>query len=148
MLPIQLDLSLTHFKRPQGDLTVYGTWLLDGTGDRPCLVILRTNEERHPDAIPVVITIDQAWRWSDGEGGLPMGDPEYASHQAQLAGQHLRLTDDVRTVLRIVALVNAHLGDLLSIPPFPREKGNVLGELTITNRSTGETTEVEIPDDV
>lgn len=143
MPPIQLDLSLTHFKRPQGDLTVYGTWLLDGESDRPCMVIMRTNEERHPDAIPVIITLDEAWKWSEEHG-----EPEYTSYQAELAGQNLRLTDDVRTVLRIVALVNAHLGDLLSIPPFPREKGNVLAELTVTNRSTGETTEVEIPDDV
>lgn len=143
MLHQALDLSLTHFKKQRGDLTVYGTWLLDGEDDRPCLVLMRTNDERHAAATPFVITVDNAWRWSE-----EIGDPEYASYQAEQAGKHLRLTDDVRTVLRIVALVNKHLGDLLSIPPFPREKGRALGELTITNRSTGKAIEVEISDDV
>lgn len=143
MLHQALDLSFTHFKKQHGDITVYGTWLFDGNGDRPCLVLMRTNEERHEAARPVVITVDNAWRWSEEHG-----EPEYASWQAEQAGKSLRLTDDVRTVLRIVALVNKHLGDLLSIPPFPREKGRALGELTITDRSTGKAIEVEISDDV
>jgi len=54
-----------------------------------------------------------------------------------------------KTIIRLHGLVTHHLGDLLHIPPYvaPR-KDPIIAEVTVTNRETGKTHEVELTADV
>lgn len=133
-----LDLSRRAFDFQRGNITVIGTWVqLDFRRWRPCLVLVRTGEELREDTWPCVVTVDQAWIWSE-----EIGDPQRAAHQAMAFAQALRLGDTPQTVIRIASLIHDHLGDLLGIPPYQGPDDEPVAEVTITDRATGRTREV------
>ena len=140
---LALDLSKRAWTRERAGLTLIGTWLLNEDRRwRPCMAIVRTGEERSERTFPCIVTMDKAWIWSE-----EVGDAAQAAQMAFQFAQALRLDEDPRTLGRLAILIADHLGDLLSIPPRPPEKGAVIGEVTVTDSATGKEREVELSDD-
>lgn len=138
-----LDLSKRAWTRQRGELALIGTWLFEEQHERyrPCMVLIRAGDIGADMAIPCIVTMDKAWLWSE-----EVGDPEQAAHI--LAGflEALRMTPNKRDVFRVLAMIQDHLGDLLSIPPYsPPDRGDVIAEVTITG-SDGTSREVELLD--
>lgn len=107
------------------------------------MVLIRTGDEYSDHIYPCVITMDKAWIWD-----TVIGDEVLAGET--LAGflDPLRLSPNTSTVVGLFNLIHDHLGDLLTIPPYPREyqDGGVVAEALIINHTTGRNREVEIHD--
>jgi hypothetical protein len=131
-----LDLTRYHWRHEHGDLTVYGTWWLGlDSGPRPCLVLIPTHKQHWEKAIPCVVMMDDAWRWSE-----KIGDPADAARQAFMFARALGLDiNNVQNVFRVRSIINDHLGDLLGIPPMPNSMREmvVIGEVKVTDREGG-----------
>ena len=139
MRPI-LDLTLRHFTRPKGDITLIGSWIEVDGRHRPCLVLIATADEGRETAVPCVVTLDKAWIWSED-----VGDGARAAQIAFSFCEALRLTADPHNIIRVASLIHDHLGDLLAIPPWRAPKvEEAVAEVTITERSSGKTAEVSL----
>jgi hypothetical protein len=142
-----LDLTQRAWTREVGQLTLIGTWLWEEEHQRwrPCMVLMRTGDERSDHFIPCVVTADKAWIWSE-----EIGDPRQAARIAFQFAQALRLDEhSPRVMIGIASLIHDHLDDLLHIPPlaaFDTDQGEVVAEAIITDNRTGQTREVEIRD--
>lgn len=138
-----LDLTQYHFTKARGDLTLFGTWYGDRL--RPCLVVVPTQRISAFLSRPLVIEVDDAWRWNPDD---PDAEPE---HNSRMIGDFLRASgmDDsnVFTRMRVASLVHDHLGDLLRIPPKP-VAAVVVADAIQTDRETGKVTHREIIDRV
>ncbi len=141
----RLDLDRYHWKRDLGEFTLIGTWWIDGQRNSPCMVIIRRGEQTHEHTSPCVIMMDDAWYYSP-----QIGDPKVAATAVMNFLQALRLDPHQFTnVVRIHLMIEDHLGDLLSIPPYSQpDTGDLIAEVTIKDNKTGKTLEVEIKDDV
>lgn len=142
-MPIEVDLDRYHWKRTVGGITLIGTWLVDHQHNRPCMVLLPAGGERHPATVPCIIPIDTAYIFRLDK---VIGDPQAAALAHIQFAKQLRLNEhDPKTLMRLGKLIDDHLGDLLSIPPYIAQKdGEVIGELTVTDRASGSTREIEI----
>lgn len=139
-----IDLSLRHFTHTHGDIFVIGSWVVIDDRHRPCLILIRTGDEANDHCIPCIVTVDSAWIWSED-----IGDPRQAARQAFQMLQALRLNEhDARNAIRVHSIINDHLGDLLTIPPYTPRLSEVVAELVVTDNRTGKTREVEIRDNV
>lgn len=138
-----IDLGRRAWTRHRGPLTLIGTWLRIDERWRPCMAIIRAGDEFSDDVFPCIVTMDKAWIWS-----REVGDEILAGQT--LAGflDPLRLTPDDRTIIWLYNLINDHLQDLLTIPPYLPEQGDVTATISITDHRSGTTREVEIRDDV
>ncbi|WP_421849938.1 hypothetical protein [Oricola sp.] len=168
---MELDLNHYAWRRVRGDITLIGTWLIDGERNRPCMVLIPTNGERHEATVPCIVPIDNAFvfdiPWSheqmdrdrrdaEKQGMLANFDPatHYRGHPylawktVREFASMLRFSDhDIRTQKRIGELIKDHIGDLFHIPPYTApDKGQVIGDLTVTDRASGATREIEIKD--
>lgn len=115
-----LDLTLRHFHRQVGDLTVIGSWY--GTDElEPCIVI----QPAYRRAKPCVIALSSAYKYDD---------PRYLAHSARAFGQILGLTDDMATTARLADLIHESLTDLLKMPPAPTHE-RVIGEVEVQDAS-------------
>ena len=148
----RLDLNDYHFRqtfegsRTYSEFTLIGTWLhTPGELSEPCLVIIRRGEERNEYTRPAMVLQKDAFVFAP-ESNLPK---KAASCCVQLC-QILRMnTNNVKNILRIQALIDDHLDDLLKIPPYSRDKpGDVIAEITLVNHQTGKTIQVEREDNV
>ncbi len=130
MWPV-LDLAKRHFVHQRGDLTVYGTWFFDpDEGPRPCLALIPTHKQHWERCNPCVVTVDQAWVWSE-----EIGDGARCARIAFRFAQILEL--DVSTafsVFRVMSVVREHIGDLCTIPPYAGEP-IVVAEATYRDQS-------------
>lgn len=134
-----LDLARRHFRREKGDITVYGTWF--GRYQEPALVLV-PRYRRAEDIIPCVVPLKRAWVWSES-----IGDPKQVADTAFDFCIALGLSPyEPANFLRIVDIVRDHLGDLLTIPPKPREYRAVADAIIV--ESDGKTREHEVLDDV
>ena len=139
-MPTRLDLNHYHWRRDLREFTLYGTWLIDDEQDRPCMVIIRRQEQTHDHTVPCIVPMDLAYAF-DPIGG----DPQMAARACLDFAQALRMDpNNPKTVLRIHALIDDHLGDLLSIPPYsrPDTDAEATAEITVTDKRTGKTSEV------
>lgn len=130
-----LDLTRYHRKHERGDLTVYLTWWLGHeTGPRPCLVLIPTYARSWERSTPCVVTIDQAWTWSE-----EIGDERLAAQLAVDFALTLGLGNDPTQAMRVRSIIVDHLGDLALMPPMPAimRQEVVLGEAKVTNREAG-----------
>ncbi|WP_408592045.1 hypothetical protein ACIPCF_07985 [Paracoccus marcusii] len=148
-----LDLSLSAFDRNVGPVRVVGSWWLDQSGMRmpkPCLVLLHPlRRVRAGRTVPVVIHLDDAWKWSpDTMDPLPGelrtdGGPTWASktvrgwiQEGLLPGNPSNPGDR----LRIYDAIVDSLRDLIHMPPLPpRASKLILAEVEIVNSNTGKT---------
>lgn len=138
-----IDLAQRAFVHRRAEIVAIGTWLHVDGQVRPCMALIRHGEEWSDLTRPFIVTGDTAWRWDE-----TIGDAAFSARQCFIACQCLRLTPDQRNIFKIATLVHDLLGDLISIPPFPPSGApkTVVAEVTITNRHTGETREVELTD--
>lgn len=138
----RLDLNVRHWAKQRHELMAVGTWINIEGRQKPCMVLFRAGVP-YDRIQPYVITGDKAWVWSED-----IGDPANAARQCFAICEQLNLEPTEKMIFRIVGFVNDHLGDLLTIPPYPpvAAPANVIAELVITNRSTGEAHEVAIND--
>lgn len=144
-MTISLDLSKRHWQHTHGDITVIGTWLAIEGAKRQCMVLLRSGDEKSDHAQPCIVTIDQAWVWSE-----QVGDPRKSARLAFGFAQAMRLNEhNPKTIIRIATIIHDHLGDLLTIPPYTEtDLAPVVADMTITNRDSGRVLEAEVRDDV
>lgn len=111
-----LDLSLQHFHRQVGDLTVTGTWV--GTDELEPAIVIQPAYRR---AKPCIIALSAAYKYDD---------PRYLAHSARAFGRIMDLTDDMATTARLADLIHESLPDLLKIPPAPTTE-RVVGEVEV-----------------
>lgn len=142
-----LDLSHYAWKRDLNGLTLIGTWIYRERRHRPCMVLIRSGEEMSDHTMPCVVTVDKAWIWSE-----EIGDAAQAAQTAFAFASALRLDDTPETIYRLAALINDHLSDLLTIPPYSSPNStlpsgaHVIGHMSITDRQTGTTRDMELTD--
>ncbi|WP_282029484.1 hypothetical protein [Paracoccus marcusii] len=148
-----LDLNLSAFDRNVGPVRVVGSWWLDQTGMRmpkPCLVLLHPlRRVRAGRTVPVVIHLDDAWKWSpDTMDPLPGelhtdGGPTWASKTVRGWLQEGLLPGNPNNPgdrLRIYDAIVDSLRDLIHMPPLPpRASKLILAEVEIVNTNTGKT---------
>lgn len=139
-----LDLTKRAWTRTKGPITLIGTWIRNGDDRwRPCMVLIRTGDEGSDHLWPCVITMDKAWVWD-----TRIGDHQQAAETLSGFLDPLRLPPNTSAINGLFNLIHDHLGDLLTIPPYPAEfqQGEVVAEAVITNHTTGKTREVELRD--
>lgn len=141
-----LDLRRYHWRQVHGDLEAFGTWY--GTEGRPCLVIVPAHRAWGRRVVPCIIRMDSIWRFDEhATAGEPQVIREVAqelTHMCALLG----LPPIPLSATRLLSIVRNHVGDVLSIPPRPRDLHRVVAEMEVTNASTGRTSEVVIHDDI
>jgi len=138
-----LDLTLRHFERTVGNVTVIGTWLL--TTQRPALALIPAKPLPHYDRItPCLVPLDLAYEWDEHTG-----DPgSCALMSFQFAAALGMNPNEPRNVIFVTTLVRDSLGDLLSMPPFPKTEKAATADILITDTNTGKSYEAEIKDNV
>lgn len=138
-----LDLTQSHFCKARGDLTLYGTWF--GDKRRPCLVVVPTFRQNYLTCKPLVVCIDDAWKWNPDD---PDAMPEINALMVQsfLDQNGFDMTNTF-TMMRVVSFIHDHLGDLLRIPPKPVSE-IVVADAAQTDHATGKVTTREIIDRV
>ena len=167
---MELDLERYAWRRVKPEITLIGTWLVDGEGNRPCMVLIPTNGERHEATVPCIVTVDDAFvfdiPWTHQQLQKAMDDAKKQGMQNFDPSKHyrghpyiawktvrqfsamLRLNaHDITTLRRIGELIKDHIGDLFHIPPYTApDKAKVIADLTVTDRASGRTREFEIKD--
>jgi len=145
MNKLAIDLNRYTFACHRGDLTLIGTWLLSDAKKQPCMAIIRRDEAMSPHSVPCIIPLSRAWVWDD-----KAGDAAQRTFAAFEMCQRLRIEPTKRNIVRLMLAVNDTLEDLIKMPPYPScffdRDGDVIGEGTIINRSTGKTHEFELRD--
>lgn len=142
---VEINLARYHFRRVLGDLTVIGTWFKFRRQWRPCLVLIRTGDEGNDHISPAWVPISDAWRWEES-----IGDGRFVARDTIAKCAQLRLEHNIPNAVRIQGMIADHIGDLLHIPPFRElleDLAPVAAEVTVTDRRTGRTREMEIRDD-
>ncbi|MBJ6722426.1 hypothetical protein I2750_19690 [Bacillus sp. PR5] len=136
-----LDLSTRAFYYVRGDITLIGTWLRVDGQFRPCMVLIRTGEEKNEYTVPCLIPLERAWIWNE-----MFGDPRQAARTVAGFIDALRLTPGRFNAVRLLSLIHDHLGDLVTMPPLPPLEQSVVAEFLVTDNTTGKTREVEVKD--
>lgn len=138
-----IDLAVRHFARRRGEITGVGTWLHVDGEVIPCMALFRAGEELNEHTRPYIVTNDRAWIWSE-----EIGDPQETARQCFNIANALRLSTDQRNIFKIFSFIHDHLGDLLTIPPFPPAAApkTEIADLTVTNKVTGKSHEVVLTD--
>lgn len=137
-----LDLNLAAWEQAHGQILVIGTWsLLD---KRPCMVLIpawfRKRSER---IIPCIVPLDHAFMWDEHTG-----EPGAAARMSVQFASALGFNAfDPATVVSITAIIREHLGDLLTMPPFPASEKKAVADVLMTDIN-GKTIEAEVIDNV
>lgn len=130
-----LDLELQLWRRPFGDITAIGTWTLDD--DQPCIVLVPTYSR--PDGTrvtPCVIRLRDAFLWTPETGDPTITAPRTAAYADALGFSRA----DPGLLLRIFAIIEDCLSDLLRMPPMPRhDAGEVVADVIARDADTGKT---------
>lgn len=139
---IALDLSRQHFSVQRGPLLMIGTWLQQEGGWEPCLCFVRGFDPPE-DWRPELITLAKAYLFR-----APSPNPQQAVMMAASIVHAVRMTEDRKSILKVLSIIEDHLDAFLTmpfLPPAERPKGDALGEVTVTDRATGKTlTEVVV----
>lgn len=135
-----LDLTKRVWTFRRHGVRAIGTWIRLDDRFRPCMVLIPADREYDSRLTPCVITVDRAWIWSE-----EVGDPAQAAFTAIQYATTLGLSaNDNRTVMRLAMFIADHLGDLLSIPPYPKDDQETVAEVTMREVNSGRTIEAEI----
>lgn len=140
-MTIALDLTKRHWTKVRGPLTAVGTWYNNGSGWRQCMALYRTDDEGSDDLMPCVIPIDRAWVWSED-----IGDGAQSARMTMAFAQAMRFSLDKSTLITLTSMVHDLLGDLLSIPPYTADTGELIAEVVVTERDSGKSHEVALRD--
>lgn len=139
-----LNLARFHKQYTHGDITVFMTWLAPDMEE--CMVLVPTFKFGiSQDFAPCVITLSQAALYGDG---MDSGTQAEVEALVTAFAYCLGLDTGPATCLRILGVIRNHLGDLLQIPPRPRENEEVRADAIVTDLSTGKTRQMEVRDDI
>lgn len=138
-----IDLKYTYSEWTFGDFRVILTWTLDD--QRPCMVLI-PNRVNLADVTPCIIKMDEAYLWSD----TIVGD---IRHQERSAGEFCIWMDfdpfSAGNRRRVITAIQNRLQDLLTMPPLTTDgKTAASATVLLTDRNTGEVTEIEAKTDV
>lgn len=142
-----LDLTLRHFTRELGDLTVIGTWLGPTPDDsEPCIVLMPTFRNALASSVggvqvhakPCCIALSSAYLYDN---------PRYLLARAMEFSQAMGFNDSMSTTHKIADAIHGSLYDLIVMPPRP-VLGVIAGaDATITD-GWGRQTTVELTHEV
>lgn len=146
-----LDLDKRHWTAHARGLTAIGTWfrqderIEDGLVRRgqwrPAMVICRTGTETRHDAAKCIIPMERAWLWAPETGDADACSMIIPRFLDALGLDPMSKADNDR----LISIVLDHLGDLLSIPPYPFPEPKPEPVMTIRFAdSTGRKIEAEI----
>jgi hypothetical protein len=154
LISIALDLNQYHFQRIKRGIRVTGTWLFEDRTHAPCLVLTDANALPIPGTVtPIVIRMRDAWKYavSKDAGGDTIGDPVHVGTSINewlakglLPGNPYNPKDH----FAILDAINDNIRDLYAMPPRRPTTRRVVGEITTTNRDTGETKTTEVANHV
>lgn len=136
-----LDLTQTHGQRRYGDITAFFSW--HGDKREPCLAMLPTKliGTDGVRAIKVcIVPMSSAWRWDEHTG-----DGRHAAFTSAQFAISMGFTPDVPRCVAITNIVRDCLGDLLTMPPKPRDLVTVADAIRID--ADGREHHSEIKDD-
>lgn len=116
-----IDLTRYAFVRQLGDMSLYGTWLMNDSQEstEPCLVVIPSN--RTTGFRPAVIALSAAFRYND---------PRYLARASSVFARNLGM-DSMVSAHKLANLIFDHLGDLVTMPEDPQH-AIVVGEASIT----------------
>lgn len=129
------------FRKRHGIITCYGTWQHNDDEAMPCLALVRTGDEGKPMCTPHVIMMNEIALWNrETDAKLPY---EVSTKHALAAAISLRLNSESKTVLvKIISVINDHIGDLLAMRPYVQMQGDIIGEIALSDGSKTVTTEI------
>ena len=115
-----IDLTRHAFMRELGDLTIFGTWLMNDEQEdtEPCLVIIP--RYRSIGFKPAVIALSAAFRYNN---------PRYLAKASAIFARNLGF-EDMASANKIANLIFDHLGDLVTMPEDP-QSAVVVGEASV-----------------
>ena len=145
-----LDMAMAAFETiAPGNIRVTGTWFMDPETrtSQPCLVLTDarrplTRNKASRRAIPCIITLDVAWKWT-----VEMGDPTHVwatisdwLREGVLPGSPTNNHDK----WAVFNAVQCRLRDMMMMKPMPAAPAikygtppEVVGEVVITDQRTG-----------
>lgn len=135
-----INLSQWHWRARHGEIEAIGTWY--GPAADPCMVLIRARDfgasvER---SIPIIIPYGQSHVFSDF-----LGDEQEAIARVMRMLPALRMDTSFQNVVRVLGIIQDHLGDMLLIPVRPPTGDReAVGVAIRTDRESGKTTEMEI----
>jgi hypothetical protein len=135
------DLTKNHAVYSRGDVLIWLTWNFL-TGQRCMVLTPRVDRINHERITPCVILQDDAWRWAE-----ETGDEGDVAITAAIFCANLGFNpNNIKNVIKIVSIVRDLMGELLALPPMPREGMEVAADLIITNNDTGQEVHREVKD--
>lgn len=139
-----IDLTICHNVFPRGDVLVWMTWIYRGKRYEPCIAL--TNKSAmtsHERVIPCIVPLGQAYLWSE-----EVGDEDHAIGTAAVFAANMGFNPmNHKNAFRIAGIIRDYLGDLLQMPPRPTDPQRTTAALmTVENRTTGTTLEMEVKD--
>lgn len=140
-----IDLAVTHRTHARGDIMVWMTWLRRAERQEPCMVLTPRSVLISADrVVPCIVPMDQAWRWSE-----EVGDEEHALITGAIFCANLGFNPyNPKNVHKIVGIVREYLGDLVTMPPRPKDVPQAVAAIMeVHNGDTGQITEFEVQDD-
>lgn len=139
-----LDLNTYHAKYSRGDVMVWLTWVRIRDRHEPCIVLTpNIAQVSHERVIPCIVPLANAWLWSE-----EAGDENHALTMAAVFAANLGFNPmNHKNAFKIAGIIREYIGDLISIPPRPADLQRVTAALmTVENRTTGTTLEMEVKD--
>jgi len=135
------DLRISHATYRRGDVLVWLTWN-HNTGEAAMVLTPRVDRISHERIIPCIIPMSRAWAWAE-----ETGDEGDIVVNAALFCANLGFNpNNLANVRKIVGIVRSHLGDLLAVPPRPRDHHEVVADMFVTDNATGSVKHVEVKD--
>lgn len=129
-----LDLTVRHFTRELGEITVIGTWIgATHESTEPCIVLLPTFRQAlqvtasgvQQRAVPCCIALSSAYRYDD---------PRYLVARAKQFTQAMGFADSLTRAHRIAEIIHDSLDDLCRMPEQRPVLGSYVGaEATLTD---------------
>lgn len=131
-----LDLTVRHFTRELGDLTVIGTWYgADLNEMEPVLCLVPTYRALFDGtdlrSKPCCIALSSAHLYDD---------PRYLLNRSRYFCEALGFSDEMKTVHKIAEAIHGSLLDLIKMPPRPVLGTYVGADATVTDANGRQTT--------
>jgi hypothetical protein len=135
------DLRISHATYRRGDVLVWLTWN-QNTGEAAMVLTPKMERIHHERIIPCVVPLSRAWAWAEETGD----EGDIVVNAALFAANLGFNPNNLANVRKIIGIVRNHLGDLLAVPPRPRDHHTVVADMIITDNATGKTKHIEVKD--
>ncbi|HEV8033937.1 hypothetical protein [Yoonia sp.] len=135
------DLRISHATYRRGDVLVWLTWN-QNTGEAAMVLTPRMERIHHERIIPCVVPLSRAWAWAEETGD----EGDIVVNAALFAANLGFNPNNLANVRKIIGIVRNHLGDLLAVPPRPRDHHTIVADMIVTDNATGKTKHIEVKD--